>query len=126
MKLKRSKLDKLDMDSEPGGPPPKLRKKKRKRGINDLSLPPLKGTYNPKVLVMLRSESSSRATTETELSGMLKSEALDERRTWNEEDGNVREKLKMSRRVVEKLNKLNRYMTCACASLSLLSRGSCF
>lgn len=115
LKLKRSKADLTDVDDDASeyAAPPRIRKKRRPKRLNDTTLQPLKGSYHAPRPVPLRSESSSRQTTESEIaSGMLKSVPLGERRTWAEADGNVRSSLKTSKEAVEELIKKVTYWTC--------------
>ncbi|EJD04440.1 DOT1-domain-containing protein [Fomitiporia mediterranea MF3/22] len=88
-------------------------KRRKKRALTDLTLPPKKGTYQSFTPpVMVRSGSASRSTTACESDGYVPPRrAKTERVTWAVEDGNVGDELLSSEFVVRQLVEQGRYKT---------------
>ena len=98
-------------------------RRRKKRRLNDLTLPSKKGSYQCLAPVMVRSGSASRSTTAFESdSGLPAPKPRLERVTWTEEDGFVAEKLRCSEEVVRRLTQAGRYITCTLLFLLIFPR----
>ena len=97
-KIKRSKTDRSDFDSD-SSVPTKNRKKRRGKRLTDTSLPPLFGTHEYDAPVRLRCDSSTRGS--SDLVVKIDTTPVGERILWNEEVREVRAGLKTSEMTVE-------------------------
>ncbi|KAL5534685.1 hypothetical protein ACEPAG_1149 [Sanghuangporus baumii] len=88
----------------------KKTRRRKKRALTDLTLPPKKGTYNRYLTpIMVRSADTPDPTMDCESDS--NSSLHDPRQTWTEEDGNVGDGLRTSEQVVKRLSEMGRYRT---------------
>ncbi|KAL5495719.1 DOT1 [Sanghuangporus weigelae] len=85
-------------------------RRRKKRALTDLTLPPKKGTYNRHLTpIMVRNASTPDSTMDCESDSNIP--LHDPRQTWTEEDGNVGDRLRTSEQVVKRLSEMGRYRT---------------
>ncbi|OCB92051.1 DOT1-domain-containing protein [Sanghuangporus baumii] len=85
-------------------------RRRKKRALTDLTLPPKKGTYNRHLTpIMVRNASTPDSTMDCESDSNLP--LHDPRQTWTEEDGNIEDGLRTSEQVVKRLSEMGRYRT---------------
>ncbi|KAL5518527.1 DOT1 [Sanghuangporus vaninii] len=83
-------------------------RRRKKRALTDLTLPPKKGTYNRHLTpIMVRNASTPDSTMDCESDSNLP--LHDPRQTWTEEDGNIEDGLRTSEQVVKRLSEMGRY-----------------